>query len=117
MGGVRPIFKIYRKREIQRRHSITLYCPVVRLSNQVIKDNHFVNLESMKHQKMRLIPNVSLNKLPVFNERRFETIHLSDDNEIFRRCTIMIELYNSLKFMNMFFFIQKVSMLNLCVAF
>ena len=37
-----------KKNEIQRGHSKSFYSPVVRVSNQVIRDNHFVNLELMK---------------------------------------------------------------------
>ena len=35
------------------------------------------------------------------------TFHLSDDNEIFRGYTTMIELYNALKLIIMLFYIQK----------
>ena len=41
-------FQDYRKSEIQRRHSIAFYSPVVRMSNKVFKDNHFVSLKRMK---------------------------------------------------------------------
>ena len=61
-GGVCPISKIYRKNEIKRHHNITFYYPVVRMSNQVIKDNHFVSLKLMKTTEMRLTPIVSLIK-------------------------------------------------------
>ena len=46
-----------------------------------------------------------------------KTFNLSDDNEIFRGYTTMIELYNALKFTTMLFFIQKILTFNLCVAF
>ena len=42
---------------------------------------------------------------------------LFDDNEIFREYTIMIELYNALKFMIMLFFNQKILTFILGVAF
>ena len=45
------------------------------------------------------------------------TLNLSDDNEIFRGYTTMIELYNALKFITMLFFIQKILTFNLGVAF
>ena len=47
----------------------------------------------------------------------FKTLSLFDDNEIFRRCNTIIELYNALKFITMLFFIQKISTFNLGVAF
>ena len=47
----------------------------------------------------------------------FKTLNLSDDNEIFRGYTAMIELYNALKFKTMLFFIYKILRLNLGVAF
>ena len=46
-----------------------------------------------------------------------KTLNLSDDNEIFRGYATMIELYNALKFIAMFFFIQKILTFNLGVAF
>ena len=46
-----------------------------------------------------------------------KTINLSDDNEIFRGCTTMIELYNALKFITMLVLIKKILMFNLGVAF
>ena len=42
---------------------------------------------------------------------------LSDDHEIFRGYTTLIELYNELKFITMLFFIQKILTFNLGVAF
>ena len=54
---------------------------------------------------------------PVFNGRRFSDFNLSDDNEIFREYTTMIELYNTLKFITMLFFIQKILTFSLGVAF
>ena len=47
----------------------------------------------------------------------FKTLDLSDDNENFRGYTTMIELYNTLKFITMLLFIQKISRFNLGVAF
>ena len=47
----------------------------------------------------------------------FKTLNLSDDNEIFRGYTIMIELYNAPKFITMLLFIQKILTFNLGVAF
>ena len=44
-------------------------------------------------------------------------LNLSDDHEIFRGYTTIIELYNALKFITMLFFIQKILMFNLDVAF
>ena len=44
-------------------------------------------------------------------------LNLSDDHEIFRGYTTMIELYNALKFITMLFFIQKILTFNLGVAF
>ena len=42
-------FQDYRKKnEIQRRHSIAFYSPIVRTSNLVFKDNHFVSLKRVK---------------------------------------------------------------------
>ena len=46
-----------------------------------------------------------------------QTLNFSDDNEIFRRYTTMIELYNVLKNITMVFFIQKILTFNLGVAF
>ena len=46
-----------------------------------------------------------------------KTLNLSDDNEIFRGYTTMIELYNALKFITMLHFIHKILMFNLAVAF
>ena len=43
--------------------------------------------------------------------------NLSDDHEIFRGYTTMIELYNALKFITMLVFIQKILTFNLCIAF
>ena len=47
----------------------------------------------------------------------FKTLNLSDDIEIFRGYTTIIELYNTLKFITMLFFIQKILTFNLGVAF
>ena len=47
----------------------------------------------------------------------FKTLNLSDDNEIFRGYTTMIELYNALNFKIMLFFIKKILRFNLGVAF
>ena len=47
----------------------------------------------------------------------FEKSNLSDDNEIFREDTTMIELYNTLKFITMLFSIRKILRFNLGVAF
>ena len=47
----------------------------------------------------------------------FKTFNLFDDNEIFRRYTTMIELYDALHFITMPFFIQKILRINLGVAF
>ena len=47
----------------------------------------------------------------------FKTLDLSDDKEIFRGYTKMIELYNALKFITMLFLIQKILRFNLGVAF
>ena len=44
---------------MQRRHSITFYSPVVRMSNYVINDNHFVSLKRMKTTEIWLTPIVS----------------------------------------------------------
>ena len=44
-------------------------------------------------------------------------LHLSDDNEIFRGYTTIIELYNALKIITLLFFIQKILTFNLGVAF
>ena len=46
-----------------------------------------------------------------------KTLNLSTDNEIFRGYATIIELYNALKFISMLFFIQKILMFNLGVAF
>ena len=46
-----------------------------------------------------------------------KTLHLSDDNEIFRGYATMIELYNALKLITMMFFIQKILTFNQGVAF
>ena len=54
---------------------------------------------------------------PVFNGRRLKTLNLSDDNETFRGYATMIELNNALKFITMLFFIQKILLFNLGVAF
>ena len=43
VDGVREVFKIYRKNEIKRQPSIPIYSLVSCMSNQVTKDNHFVN--------------------------------------------------------------------------
>ena len=67
---------------------------------------------------MRLIPNVSLIKWPLSSmEDVLKTFNLSDDNEIFRGYTTMIELCNALKFITMLIFIQNISTFNLGVAF
>ena len=42
---------------------------------------------------------------------------MSDDNEIFRGYTKLIELYNALIFITMHFFIRKILTFNLGVAF
>lgn len=47
-GGVLSVFKIVDKKEIQRRHGISFYSPVVKMPNLDIKHNNFVNLEQMK---------------------------------------------------------------------
>ena len=47
----------------------------------------------------------------------FKTLILSDDNEIFRGYTIMLELYNALNFKSVLFFIQKILTYYLGVAF
>ena len=47
----------------------------------------------------------------------FKTLHLSDENEIFRGYSTMIELYNALKFITMLFFIQKILRFYLGAAF
>ena len=47
----------------------------------------------------------------------FQMLNLSDDNEIFRGYTTIIELYNALNFKTMLFFIQKILTFNLSVAF
>ena len=47
----------------------------------------------------------------------FQMLNLSDDHEIFRGYTTMLELYNALKFITMLFFIQKILTFNLGVAF
>ena len=47
----------------------------------------------------------------------FKTLHLSDENEIFRGYTTMAELHNTLKSITMLYFIQKMLMFNLGVAF
>ena len=47
----------------------------------------------------------------------FYMLILSNDNEIFRGYTTMIELYNALKFITLLLFIQKILMFNLGVAF
>ena len=44
-------------------------------------------------------------------------LNLSDDHEIFRGYTIMMELYNALKFITMLIYIQKILTFNLGVAF
>ena len=55
-------------------------------------------LRGWKQQKMWLIPIVSLNKWPLSSMKDvFKTLDLPDDNDIFRRCTKMIELYYELK--------------------
>ena len=46
-----------------------------------------------------------------------KTFNLSDDNEIFRKDTTMIELYHSLNFITLLFSIQKILRFNLGVAF
>ena len=46
----------------------------------------------------------------------FKTLHLSDDNEIRGKSTL-IELYNALKFITMLFFIQKILRFYLGAAF
>ena len=46
-----------------------------------------------------------------------KTLNLSDDNEIFRGYATMIELYNTLKFITMLFFIKKILTFYLGVAF
>ena len=50
VDGVCQIFKIYKIKT--QKHTVTLYnffySPVVRMSNSVIQDNHFVNLLWMK---------------------------------------------------------------------
>ena len=46
-----------------------------------------------------------------------KTLSLSDDNEIFRGYTTMIELYKALNFITMRCFIQKIKTFNLGVAF
>ena len=50
-------------------------------------------------------------------EDHFRGLTLSDDNEIFRGYTKMIERYNALKFITMLFFIQNILRFNLGVAF
>ena len=47
----------------------------------------------------------------------FKTLNLSDDNEIFRGFTTLLELYNGLKFITMLFFFQKILRFNQGVAF
>ena len=47
----------------------------------------------------------------------FKTLDLSDENEIFRVYTTMVELYNALKFIPMLYIIQKIVRFNLGVAF
>ena len=47
----------------------------------------------------------------------FKTLNLSDDNEIFRGYTTIIELYNALTFITILVFIQKVLTFNLGLAF
>ena len=47
----------------------------------------------------------------------FKSFNLSDDNEIFRGYSTMTELYNSLKFIIMLFFIQKILRFYVGVAF
>ena len=44
-------------------------------------------------------------------------LNLSDDHEIFRGYTTIIELYNALKFITMLFFIQNILTFDLGVAF
>ena len=91
-----------KKTEIQRRDSITFYSPVVRMSNYI------VSLKRKKQQKMRLIAIVSLIKWPLSSmEDIFKSLNLSDDNEIFRGYTTMIELYNALEFKNYAIFHQN----------
>ena len=46
-----------------------------------------------------------------------KTLNLSNDNEIFRGYTTMIELCNALKFIIMLIFIQNILAFNLGVAF
>ena len=53
---------------------------------------------------MRLISIVSLNKWPLSSMKDvLKTFNLSDDNEIFRGYTTMIELYNAFEFITMLF--------------
>ena len=44
-------------------------------------------------------------------------LNLSDDKEIVRQYTTMMELYNALKFIIMLFFIQKILTFNLGVVY
>ena len=44
-------------------------------------------------------------------------LNLSDDHDIFRGYTKMIELYNAIKFITMLFFIQKILTFKFGVAF
>ena len=50
-----------KKNEIQRRHSIKFYSPVVRMPNQFIKDTHFVSLKRMKTTETAAKTNCSTN--------------------------------------------------------
>ena len=47
----------------------------------------------------------------------FTTLNLSDDNEIFRGYTTIIELYNALTFITILGFIKKILTFNLGLAF
>ena len=47
----------------------------------------------------------------------FQTLNLSDDNEIFRGYTTMIELYNALIFITMLFLFKRQLTFNLGIAF
>ena len=66
---------LLKKNEIQRRHSIILYCTIVRMPNLVIKDHYFVNFEMLKTTENAANTDRFTTKMtPVCSGRRFQDV-------------------------------------------
>ena len=83
---------------------ISVFSPAVRMSNLVIKDNHFVSLKRMYTTDNAANTIFLLLKGPLSSmEDVFKTLNLPDDNGIFRIYTDITKLYNRLKFISLLF--------------